>query len=595
MSNRFRLTSSVLLLVLCSVSWADIGYGVAVQPEAGKLAVSIEVPVQRGSSHVVVQMPKWGPGSYRYQDFAGKVADVKAKDAKGNERAVEKTDETTWRVAVPSSGSVIVSYTLPAAIEDDVTHWGGPATYMYVVGRKEEPCKLSINVPAGWKIAVGLNPVGGRANVFSAPDYDVLADNPVTVGKYLEDTYTSLGKPHFIALRGANRDEVDRALLKRYCQLITESQAHFFGGLPYDRYVWHFVTMDSRDGAWGLEHLSSTQMGIATGLGPGVVGVLAHEFFHLWNVKRIRSKALGPFNYQELPQTGALWFLEGTTDYFAHMLLRRYGLTEDERWHSVVASNIRAVRRNERRTETSPYDSSFRVRDANGGRGNSQGFNVNYYDTGFVLGMMLDIELRSRTNGVRSLDDVVRALYAMNKDGKPGFEEGEIRRQLIRFGGDEMGPIYDKWVLAPGELPVEEQLAKAGLALVEKEVAFPDMGFTYAYSRDKGGFEVRSVSEGSDVPVQRGDVIVSLNGKALGGLSNRSAQEIAAGAVTNPEEPEAVQVAVKRGEETLEVSITPKKATRKVQSVEFVQDASPEAKRLREAWLRAPAGWPKKV
>ena len=320
-----------------------------------------------------------------------------------------------------------------------------------------------------------MNPVGGNQALYKVATYDVLADNPVTWGDYTLDTYKSYGKTHYIAYRGIPKKDVDRAYVMKACKFISDMEGDFFGGgVPYDRYVWHFSVNDAPDGAGGLEHLSSTQISLASGVGPGAVSVLSHEFFHLWNVKRIRSKILGPFDYTTQPQTGALWWLEGVTDYYAHTLLGRYGwYGKNERspdpiskLYADAVQNLTAVRARQARLDVSPYESSYRVRDAANGRGNSQGYQVSYYDTGWLCGLVLDIEMLDQTSGKHSLDDVELALWEQCKDDNPGFEERDIRRHLVAFGGYSLGTFYDDVIMKPGELPVEKQLAKIGKELL---------------------------------------------------------------------------------------------------------------------------------
>lgn len=458
-----RLLAALLLSLASGLSLAEVKYTVLPLPEQNRLKVQVDFESKAGA--LEVQMPNWAPGAYilsmpgrNVQDFVWKVG--------ASEVTSEKVGENTWKANLAQAGTSGITYTVPCQLSSGAMHFSGPPTYVYVVGRKEESCRLTLNVPEGWKIAVGLD---GSGKVYTAPDYDVLADNPVTLGDFVELSYSSLGKPHTIAMRGAPREQIDKDKIVKVCKHISEAQADFFGGLPYSKYVWHFNVTPGQDGGGGLEHLSSTQITLAQGIGPRSVRVLSHEFFHLWNVKRIRSKVLGPFDYTALPKTGALYFLEGTTDYYASLLLTRYGWFDDKVFYGDLISNTSAVRGNAARLEVSPYESSMRVGEASNGRGNSNGWRISYYNLGWLVGLVLDIELRARTNGRRSLDDVTRALWDLCKNDKPGFEEDEIRKQCIRFGGQAMGEFFDRVVMRPGELPLEEQLAKVGLKLLENK------------------------------------------------------------------------------------------------------------------------------
>ena len=378
--------------------------------------------------------------------------------------------------------------------------------------------------------------------------------------------------------------------LVKATQFVSQAETDFFGGAPYDRYVWHFAVMDRADGAGGLEHLSSTQISLAAGVGPRAVSVFAHEFFHLWNVKRIRSKVLGPFDYTKVPETGALWWLEGVTDYYASHLLHRYGWDDDTRYYGDVLRNLDQVRGNPGRLEVSAYEASYRVTEAN----NSSGYKISYYPTGWLLGMLLDIELRSRTGGKHSLDDVEHALWNMCRNDQPGFEEGEIRNQLIHFGGAEMGPIYDQWVTKPGELPVEAQLAKVGLQIVEKEDTKPSLGFSWSATKAAGGANVMLV-QGKGLPVETKDVVTSANSVSFAGLPAYKIDSAFKGVLAGLKTGDKVHLTVKHGDSTKEVDITLVDETKKVKNIEELPVVTAAQKSLREGWMFGTKGRPAKV
>lgn len=461
-------------LLLSSSAFAEILYRVTPTADGSKVLLEIEVPVKESS--VSLQMPSWSPGAYAMGNYWEGIKDLSATDDSGASLSVAHPKPDTWEVTPGSAKRVKFAYTISQGagrgfmglgFDGKILHWGGPPVYAYVLGRKEESCRLELTLPAGWNAAIGLkqeknSPAGTVA--FQAKNYDVLADNPVTVGDFTSETYTMRGKEHQLNFRGPARDSTNRARAKRLCEFVTDAASDFFGGMPYDKYVFHFMMANGPDGGGGLEHATSAQMFAMNGLGPGSLYGICHEYFHLWNVKRIRSAPLGPFDYTQLPKTGALWWLEGVTDYYAHLIPYRYGGVTKEQFLAVTAQQIATIRKNPARLEVSPYDSSYRVSEAVGSF--SSGYRVNYYPTGYVLGFLLDIELRARTQGKRSLDDVEKALWNLCKNDKPGFGEDEIRKQLIRFGGEGMGPLYFTLVTRPGELPCEEILAKAGLELV---------------------------------------------------------------------------------------------------------------------------------
>ena len=462
---------------------------------------------------------------------------------------------------------------------------------MYPVGRTQEPCTLNFNFSQPTPIAIGIDPTV-EDKKYKIDTYDHLADNPVTYGAFKFDTYEQYGKKHFIVYRGAENviNGVDREYVKKACQFVSMMEGDFFGGkVPYSRYVWHFAVNQAADGAGGLEHLSSTEISMANGVGPGTVGVYAHEFFHLWNVKRIRSKPLGPFDYTVLPQTGGLWWLEGVTDYYAHTLLGRYGwYGKNERFPNAVdkmygtlVSNVLTVRAKQDRFNMSPYDSSYRVNEASNGMGNSNGLLVSYYDTGWLCGFCLDVELLAQTNGKKSLDNVEHDLFAECRDNKPGFAEDEIRNLLVKHGGDALGSMYDTIILKPGELPVEAQLAKLGLEMKDVEETYGKAPFLLSPSPDEKAMKVAS----SDIPdLKLGDLITKVNDIDFASSDARVLNGGYRNLTRNNKPGEKWVMTVISGGQTKMVTVELGVGTRKSKKVIEMAGATDEQKKLRKAF-----------
>lgn len=563
------------IFLLAALSLADVNYTVKIDPSGSDLKVKMILPSK--GEKVSVQIPNWAPGSYSYSDNFRNIQDVKATRA-GEDTEVEHPDNNTWDVPTGKSGEVTIEYRVVRGPNTERMHLTGPSTYLYVVGRKAEPCHVTFEIPQTWRTTCGLQ---GEDNKYSAPDYDTLADNPVTVGIFESDYYVSHGVPHEIAYFGGDVKSVDRAKVLDYCRRVTDAEARFWGGLPFKKYVWHFTVMPGPDGGWGLEHLSSTTMGIAAGLGKGTVSVMAHELFHAWNVKRIRPKVLGPFNYLELPKTGGLWLSEGVTDYYADLLLFRYGIFDEGYMLDNIVSNTRTNRANDQRFKISPYDASLRVNEANNGRGNSSGLGISYYTTGWLAGFCLDTELRSTTNGKYSLDDLMHRLWEQCKDGKPGFEEGDIRKILVSLGGEHMGQCYDEWVTKPGELPIEQQAAKLGILVQTIQESYDDPGFEFRPNRNSG--QVTVTRDYEELGLKRGDEIVKVGDIAKADSAAQIAdtlskwqKELTRG--------RTVSVTFKRGDDEFTKEIAVKEGKRPVIKAEISPTASAAQNALRKDW-----------
>ncbi|MCH7903308.1 MAG: M61 family metallopeptidase [Armatimonadetes bacterium] len=577
-----RTLSLFALVAVAALSSGEIRYTVTPMPDEGKLLVSMSFIAPAGAFEV--QMPNWSPGAYMLRDMGRSVSEFHAMDSSGNTLTVEHASDNSWSANLEHAARVFIAYTVPNRISEGAMHYSGPPTYMYLVGRKEEACRLRLDTPRGWKIAIGLDAIGDSYFDYTAPDYDVLADNPVTMGDFIELRYTSHGKPITIAMRGAPRNNVDRKRILRVCKEITDGQGDFFGGLPFSKFIWHFNVTPGQDGGGGLEHLSSTQISLAQGIGPRSIRVLAHEFFHLWNVKRIRSRVLGPFDYTELPETGALYWLEGVTDYYASLLTYRFGTLDQSAFLGDLVSNISNVRNNAARLEVSPYESSMRVGETNNGRGNSNGYQISYYNYGWVTGLVLDIEMRDRTNGERSLDDVMLALWEICKDDKPGFVEEEIRRQYVRFGGSD--DFFDDVVMNPGQLPLEEQLARVGYQLTADQVPYVDNGFDARPGFGSGSVTVRRVSDSAaSAGLKVGDVVLEINGESVQGTDRRDTMGKVRAALSEAKAGTAIRLKVRRDGEEHEISVVPVEAFRSVWKIEDVANGDEEKLALRKGWI----------
>lgn len=565
-------------LVVCAPAIATISYTVEVAPGMAGVIVTMDVP--NPGSKLELEIPRWAPGSYRYSDPFRNVAAFTAWNG-STALDVSKSGDSTWTVNSSGADRVRVRYMMKGAVSGETHHFSGPSTYMYVKGRKSERTFLKLNLPPGWDSACGLDAVG--AHQYVADDYDVLADNPVSVGNFIRDTYMSRGVPHEIIYYRGSVNLVDRAKTKKACEVVSEAHADFFGGFPFRKYVWHFSVNPNIGGAGGLEHLSSTQIGMAAGLSYSTVSVFSHEYFHAWNVKRIRSAVLGPFDYQVLPKTGALWWLEGVTDYYADVLLYRGGFSTDPQFLESISDNTLTVRRNPERFNISPYDSSYRVSEASNGRGNSQGLGVSYYPTGWIAGFCLDVELRSLTGGKKTLDNVTWDLWNMTKDSQPGFEEGAIRQLLVKHGGPKMGEVYDTWIMKPGEMPVEKQLAKLGLEMKEILVPVPNVGALMSLSGN-GRVIIREPAAGSKF--EPADQVIRVGSVDLEGahITEVAARYEQAEALLLKKKP--VNVTVLRDGKPITFSITATEESRKRTTVQKMKSMNSTQKKLYSSFMK---------
>jgi len=580
--SRWKALAFASVSLLSAFANAEIRYSVHPIADNTQLKVTMTFTAHKGP--IELQMPNWAPGDYSLAWFGRRVKDVKCIDAKGGEVTLQHPADNSWKGAVENEGKATIEYTVPVKFDAGALFYGGPATYMYIVDRKQEACRLSLDLPKEWKVAVGLEAVGKSLTEYRAPDYDVLADNPVTAGDFVDLHYTSHGKPITIALRGDLRTKTDQTKLLKMCQAISDTAGDFFGGLPFHKYVWHFLPFQAGDGGGGLEHLSSTQIALAVGLGPVAARICAHEFVHLWNVKRIRSKVLGPFDYTQLPKTGALYWLEGVTDYYASLLmLRSHYLGEDSLLED-LATNTQTVKSNPARLEVSAYESSLREPESSNGTGDGDGWRISYYNLGWLAGMCLDIDLRTRTNGEKSLDDVELALWSLCRNGRPGFQEGEIESQYVRMGGSK--EFFERVVMKPGELPLEDTLGKMGLTLDRKDRSYVDRGFHTTTTVGVPNVYVDSVQPFAIAAgLADDDELLEVNGKHILGATWNDSTKNSREAMADLKSGEPLRLKIRRA--GVEKEITYTIATSTVAEFKVLEDKSADAKQLdlRHRWF----------
>jgi predicted metalloprotease with PDZ domain len=466
----------VIVFVFCLSTFAYTAtYTVVAVPD--KKAVEIEVKLDRGNSKEF-RMPAWAPGDYRLIQFGKYVKNIEFRLGESLVSFEKGSDPNHWKLSSPAD---TVTYTIDAVpagpftdnlrVRNDELFFQGPAIFGWFLGHDKEKHTLRVKKMSQLDAKVALRPLETSDEehfIYSANDYDDLLDAPFVMGRLKTSSFIVGNKEHILVAYGRNNQVVLDSFTE-VCKKVAEQCLLLFGEIPSERYYYFF---DFGGPGGGLEHANSSRMGIWPGAdGHHAAGLIAHEYFHLYNVKRIRPRQLGPFDYTQSVPIKTLWWLEGVTDYYADVLLYRSGLiTQTEFWRS-LAQTIRAIRNNPARLRVSPEESSLRVWESN----TSSGYGIDYYDTGKIIGMCFDLLIRIESKNERSLDDILVALYNECKGNKPGYDEGRIRELLIQFGGVELGKLYDSIVLSPAEMPIEELLSKVGLQLRNNNIIPTDL------------------------------------------------------------------------------------------------------------------------
>jgi predicted metalloprotease with PDZ domain len=449
---------------------AKIRYTLAMpDPRTHLFHVSIDVR-GLGAETIDFVMPAWSPGSYKIRDYARNVQDARATGP------VRKVDKHTWRVAARGRDARldyrVYAFELNVRglhLDADHGYFNGAAVFMYVDGLKESPVTLEIRPAPGWRVVTGLGLAG---TVFEAPSYDVLADSPVECGRFELLTWRTLGRIHRFAIHG--RGNHDAAKLRRDVAKIVEAEARMFGGLPYEHYTF-LLHLTATEGGGGLEHLNSTSLQAhPLTFRPRkryerFLELVAHEFFHLWNVKRIRPSALGPFDYTREVHTTLLWAMEGVTSYYDWLVPCRAGLVTPKRYLEELAERLQTFlekpgRRHQSLSESS-FDAWIKFYNPNEQSPNAQ---VSYYEKGALVALALDFEIRRRTANRRSLDDVLRLLWQEYGRRGAGFPEPEYRRAVERVAGGGFGAFWSAHIDGTAELDWDRAFAVAGLRLARE-------------------------------------------------------------------------------------------------------------------------------
>ncbi|HEY0726561.1 MAG TPA: PDZ domain-containing protein [Pyrinomonadaceae bacterium] len=514
----------------------------------------IDVAIKRGPTAAVpateqLVMPVWTPGSYLIREFQRQVQDFSAVDAGGQPLKWEKTNKNTWRITTGGAREWHARYQVYAnelsvrtsELNSNHAFWNNANLLMYLDGFLKSPSTVRVLTPDVWKVATGLPGVAGQRNTFRAENFDVLYDSPFEASNFKSILFNVKGVPHRIVIDGEGNYDPER--MRRDVQKIVETQVELMGGeIPYRDYT--FILHLRNNAGGGLEHANSTALGYprfgfrirsgdrSTSAAPnagdraepdyrGFLSLVSHEFFHLWNVKRIRPDALGPFDYTQENYTKLLWVAEGITDYYADVTLRRAGLITETEFLSATARAIQNLQNTPGRLEQSVEDSSFDTwikfyrQDENSV--NSQ---VSYYDKGAILGLLLDLEIRKRSNGAKSLDDVMRYLYAEFFKKERNYTPTDFQKASELMAGASLEEFFAKYIRNTEELDYNSALAAAGLRL-DTGALMTDAGkpiervfFGADLTQDEDRLIVRRVYAGSPADEQglnAGDQIVAMD------------------------------------------------------------------------------------
>ncbi|HYA54111.1 MAG TPA: PDZ domain-containing protein [Thermoplasmata archaeon] len=508
----------------------------AYEPLAHRAQVAVDLEGV-SAPHVDLVLPSWVPGSYVIRNYSRGFRDFTARrEPEGSALPVQTIDKARWRVLCDGAHRIHVEFTVYGHelitegfdLTDEHLFLNAALCLPYVDGHQEGPATVTLDVPADWTTVTELEEVASSPPTFRAKDYDELVDTPVDAGHPTVFTVRPAGIPHRICLcgRGGN---YDAQMLQRDITKIVEAEVALLGDSPLDRYTFFVHLTDSRDG--GLEHLSSTSCVVERNCfrPPETyrrfLSLVAHEYLHLYNVKRIRPKALMPFDYTRENYTRLLWWMEGTTDYFTYLVLRRAGLLSTPQFLDQRASLIKMYLETPGRNRISLEETSMITWvDHYVPFEESPNQSVSYYFKGDLVSMCLDLELRHRTEGRASLEDVLRLLWQEHGRRGVGVEEDGIQPAVVRATGVDVSSFFDRYVRGTVELDLPGFARYAGLRLAPKakrpdelDVSEPgDLGVLVEDAR--GLARVRNVfagRPGQAAGLSPGDELLAINGSKV--------------------------------------------------------------------------------
>ncbi|KFG94941.1 peptidase M61 [Burkholderia paludis] len=503
-------------------------------------------------------LPAWIPGSYLVREFARNIVTLGAYNDAGRKVRIAKTDKHTWQAA-PVNGALTLRYDVyawdlsvrSAYLDESGGFFNATAVFLSVAGREDAPCEVDIAKPAGaafraWRVATALPEARGTKRygfgAYRASNYDELSDHPVTIGEFALATFDAHGVPHDIVIAG-RVTQLDMERLRTDLKRVCEAQIALFEPkskqAPMDRYV--FMTLAVSDGYGGLEHRASTALicnrtdlpakgrpetteGYRTYL-----GLCSHEYFHTWNVKRIKPAAFVPYDLSRENYTSLLWLFEGFTSYYDDLMLVRSGLMSQDEYFAALGRTIGGVLRGTGRLRQSVAESSFDAwikyyrQDEN-----ATNAIVSYYTKGSLVALAFDLAIRAQTRNRKSLDDVMRLLWQrygrdFYRGKQAGVEENEVEALIEEATGVALGRLFADAVHGTRDLPLGELLAPFGVTLTPEvangAAAKPTIG-----ARLRGGADCTfaAVYEGGAAHragLSAGDTLIAVDGLRVTGTN----------------------------------------------------------------------------
>lgn len=570
---------------------ANLSYQVAMsQPASHLFEVTLHLSNWQ-SATLDLKMPVWTPGSYLVREYARHLQDFKATSSQGD-LSSHKLSKNHWQVATADVSEVKVSYQIYAneltvrTNHLDTTHgyFNGAALFFFVPGLEQQPIEVKIVPPqSDWQVSTTLPQIEGETNTYVAQDFDTLVDTPFEVGTQRVYNFEVLGTPHSLAIwsqGNANPQQIIADTTK-----VIETEAAMFGGLPYKQYL--FLLHLSGSGYGGLEHkdcctLNYPRFGFRDrDKYQRFIQLVAHEFFHLWNVKRIRPQALEKFNYEGENYTTSLWFCEGTTSYYDILIPLRAGIynrkTCLKNLSKDISKYLNTIGRTVQPLGESSYDAWIKLYRRNANSDNNQ---ISYYLKGQFVSLLLDLLIRAKHQNKRSLDDVMSLMWQRFGQSEVGFSETELRDTIAEVAAVKLDDFFSRYIETTEELPFDDYLAPFGLYLktvTESDIPYLGIKLQSENNREVIQF-VAAESPAALVGIDAKDELLAIDGIKIDAKSlNERLKDYQAG--------DTIQIVLFHQDELQTLCVTLDKPQSNSYELVIKDDLSPQQQQNLRGWL----------
>lgn len=541
-----------------------------------------------------IKMPVWIPGSYMVREFPRNVEGFMAMTVDGDEIRSEKISKNTWRVYSKKKSEVIISYQVYAFeysvrttyIDEDHASINPSSLFMFIDGHLDMESLIKIEAYPDWKrVTTTLAHIDNDPFLLKSNNYDELADSPIELGNHKTFEVNTSGVRHIVAMIGeVNYDE---SRLKSDLKRIIDKSTEVFGEHPCEMYVFFLHHTHFRNG--GLEHANSTSIIITSDVYEsdngysGFLNLVAHEYFHLWNVKRIKPTPLGPFDYDRENYSHLLWHAEGFTSYYDELIMLRAGYDTPDGFLRGLSGSMNYVVNSPGNTIQSVSEASFdawiKYYKTNE---NSSNVTISYYTKGKLIAACLDLFIMHHSQGKYRLDDVMQDMYNdFYKKSDKAFTSEDLRKSLEKFAGNGLSDFFEKHIFNANPIPYNEFLNYAGLFVIDQSASGNSPSLGINFDKTNGSLTVKSIRRNSSAwnsLLNVNDEILAVNGeKATENLLKKKLEKSAVG--------DQWELVVSRHGRIINIFVNLQKNDRKRFSITKMEEPGPLQSKIYELWL----------